>query len=222
MMIAVENVTKTFRSGNAHVDVLRGLSCDIPAGSLTFIVGPSGSGKSTLLYLIGALDDPTSGEIRIEGRSLKTFTSGERDRLRRQDLGFVFQSFNLLQNLSALENVLVPFLAVGCSAATRRRGAELLQRIGLGDRLHHRPSRLSGGEQQRVAIARAILKRPKLILADEPTGELDSRTGAVVFKMLRELHSEQGATVVVVTHDERYLGPEDRVLMIEDGRIAAP
>jgi putative ABC transport system ATP-binding protein len=219
-MITVENVTKAFRTGNSELEVLRGVSCEIPQGSFTFIVGPSGSGKSTLLYLIGALDDPTSGEIRIEGRPLRSLTSRQRDLLRRHDLGFVFQSFNLLQNLSALDNVLVPFLPVGCPAETRGRGAELLERIGLGDRLNHRPSRLSGGEQQRLAIARAILKQPKIILADEPTGELDSRTGAVVFDLLRELNSEQGATIVVVTHDERYLRPQDLVLKIEDGRLA--
>lgn len=218
-MISVEDVTKSYVKGKSRVDVLRGIQCEIPARSLTFIVGPSGSGKSTLLYLMGALDDPTSGEIRIDGRALRELSHGQRNELRRSEIGFVFQSFNLLKNLSALDNVLVPFLPVGCPAATRKRGQELLGRIGLGDRLHHRPSTLSGGEQQRVAIARAILKQPKVILADEPTGELDSKTGRVVFDMLRELNEEQGATIVTVTHDDRYIRPGDRVLTIEDGRI---
>lgn len=218
--ITVTDLHKSYRSGTGMAEVLRGISCEFPQGSFTFIVGPSGSGKSTLLYLLGALDRPTSGEIVIGGKPLSELTNPERDRFRREDVGFVFQSFNLLKNLNALDNTLVPFLPVGCTEATRQEARELLRKVGLGDRWHHRPSELSGGEQQRVAIARAILKRPKILLADEPTGELDSHTGRLVFDLLRQLHEERGVTVVTVTHDDRYLRPQDRVLQIQDGRIS--
>jgi putative ABC transport system ATP-binding protein len=202
------------------VRALRGVTCEIAGGSLTFLLGPSGSGKSTLLYLIGALDEPTSGEICVAGRSLARLTSAERVVYRRDEVGFIFQNFNLLGNLTAVENVLVPYMPVGVSADLRRRAIALLEQVGLGDRLSHRPNQLSGGEQQRVAIARALLKRPKIVLADEPTGELDSQTGAEVFGHLRRLHQEEQTTVLVVTHDSRYITPEDNVLRMQDGRIA--
>ena len=218
-MILIEGVTKTHRRGETDIHALRGVSCEIPSGSFTFILGPSGSGKSSLLYLIGALDLPTGGEITVEGRRLSAFSAAERDEYRRNRVGFIFQSFNLLGNLDAVENVLVPYLPRGISSALRRRATELLGRVGLGDRLHHRPSQLSGGEQQRVAIARALLKEPQLVLADEPTGELDSQTGAEVFGYLRRLHEEQHTTVVVVTHDHRYITDTDRVLRLRDGRV---
>jgi putative ABC transport system ATP-binding protein len=182
-------------------------------------LGPSGSGKSSLLYLIGSLDDPSSGEIVVDGRPLSKLTTAQRDKYRRDDVGFVFQSFNLLSNLTAVENALVPFLPAGISGDLRRRAVDLLTRVGLGNRLDHRPSELSGGEQQRVAIVRAVLKRPKLVLADEPTGELDSATGAEVFGHLRRLHEEQRTTVLVVTHDQRYITPGDSVLRLQDGTI---
>lgn len=219
-MIEVENVTKVYQRGRVEVPVLRGVTCEIPSGSFTFIVGPSGSGKSTLLYLIGALDEPTTGEIQINGRRHSSLSPSERDALRKSDIGFVFQSFNLLSNLSAIDNVLIPDLPNPAAAAEKRASAiALLQEVGLGERLDHHPAQLSGGEQQRVAIARALLKRPALILADEPTGELDSENGADVFRHLRELHRQHGATVVVVTHDQRYIEPDDAVLEIHDGRI---
>ncbi|WP_437224533.1 ABC transporter ATP-binding protein [Planctomicrobium sp. SH661] len=220
-MINVRNVTKSFQSGTTQVNVLNGVTCDFPAGSFSFILGPSGSGKSTLLYLLGALDDPTSGEIQVDGQSLGNLSLRERDRFRRDQVGFIFQSFNLIKNLNALQNALVPFFATGCSPQLRARAEELLNRVGLKDRVHHRPSQLSGGEQQRVAIARAILKSPKLILADEPTGELDSHTGRLIFDLLRQLQEEQAVTVVTVTHDERYLTPADRVLRMENGLITS-
>lgn len=221
-MIEIENVTKTHHRGAAEVRALRGLSCRIAAQAMTFIVGPSGSGKSTLLYLIGALDQPTSGEIISGGRRLSELTRRERDAYRRDLVGFVFQNFNLLANLTAVENVLVPYLPQGLAAGRRQEAEQLLQRVGLGDRLDHRPSQLSGGEQQRVAIARALLKRPKLVLADEPTGELDSESGAEIYRYLRELRDEHGSTVVIVTHDRTHLQPSDQVLTLRDGKLATP
>jgi putative ABC transport system ATP-binding protein len=221
-MIQVENVTKTHRRGDVQIPVLRGMNCSIPTGKFTFIVGPSGSGKSTLLYLLGALDEPTSGRILVEGRDVVAMSASERDAFRQKDVGFIFQNFNLIANLDAVGNVLVPFMPKGLSDEQRAAARELLIRVGLGHRLDHKPAHLSGGEQQRVAIARALLKRPMLILADEPTGELDSKTGAEIFQYLRELQEERGSTVVIVTHDHRYIRPEDNVLEIGDGVIVSP
>lgn len=221
-MISVDDVTKVYQQGGRETAVLRGVRCVIPQGGFAFIVGPSGSGKSTLLYLLGGLDAPTTGRITVHGTLLDTLSARDRDLFRRHDVGFVFQSFNLLKNLTALDNVLVPFLPEGVSAVQRRQAADLLRRVGLGDRLEHRPSQLSGGEQQRVAIARAILKRPQVILADEPTGELDSQTGAKVFDLLRELQAEHGTTVITVTHDERHIRDSDLVLNMRDGVIVEP
>lgn len=220
-MIEVIDVTKSFRRGATDVPVLRGLSCQIPAGAFAFIVGPSGSGKSTLLYLLGALDEPTSGEVRIAGRRLADLDAAARDEFRRRDVGFVFQSFNLLGNLSAVDNVLVPYLPTSEAASKRPQAVELLEQVGLAQRLEHRPAQLSGGEQQRVAIARALLKRPSLVLADEPTGELDSENGAEIYRYLRRLQSEQNSTVVAVTHDRSYIQRQDLVFEIRDGRIAS-
>ncbi len=220
-MIRVENITKTYQRGTVAVPVLRGLSCEIQTGTFTFVVGPSGSGKSTLLYLIGALDEPTSGEIKLGERRLSGMGARERDQLRRSEIGFIFQNFNLLSNLTAVDNVLAPFLTQPQVAASKRPEAiKLLQQVGLSHRLDHRPAEMSGGEQQRVAIARALLKRPSLILADEPTGELDTENGAEVFRHLRTHHAANSTTVVVVTHDQRYIQPGDRVLEIRDGMIA--
>jgi putative ABC transport system ATP-binding protein len=218
--VELRDVAKSHHLGTTEVRALRGVTADIPPGSFTFIVGPSGSGKSSLLYLIGALDEPSGGEIRVGGRRLGDFTAQERDHYRREEVGFVFQSFNLLANLTAVENVLVPFMPRGVPADLRARAVQLLKDVKLSHRLDHRPNQLSGGEQQRVAIARAILKRPKLVLADEPTGELDSATGAEVFGHLRRLHEELRTTVVVVTHDQRYLTASDNVLRLQDGRLA--
>ena len=222
-MIDVREVTKVHRRGSTEVAALRGISCQIPAESFTFVVGPSGSGKSSLLYLIGALDLPTSGQIFVRGRDIASFSRHERDLYRRDQVGFVFQNFNLLSNLNAVENVLVPYMPGGLTAQHRRDAVELLQRVGLGDRLDHRPGQLSGGEQQRVALARALLKRPLLVLADEPTGELDSQSGAEVFRYLRELRDEHHSTVVIVTHDQSYIAAGDNVLRVRDGKeVASP
>jgi len=173
------------------------------------------------LYLTGALDLPTSGEIVVQGRSLSAMSAGERDIYRRDDVGFIFQNFNLLSNLDAVDNVVVPTLPQGILPERRQQAIELLKRVGLGDRLDHRPRQLSGGEQQRIAIARALLKHPRLILADEPTGELDSATGREIFQLLRNLCTQQNTTVIVVTHDHSFLQPSDAVLHMKDGRFVS-
>ncbi|MCA9043630.1 MAG: ABC transporter ATP-binding protein [Planctomycetaceae bacterium] len=219
--VRVEDVTKSYVNGTRETPVLRGISCEFPAGEFAFIVGPSGSGKSTLLHLMGALDLPTSGEIYLQGRAMSQLPQSERDRLRREEIGFIFQSFNLLKNLTALDNVLIPFMPVGQAGKFRDEAKALLQRVGLGDRLDHKPSQLSGGEQQRVAIARAVLKNPSLILADEPTGELDTKSGQQIFELLRDLQQERGATIITVTHDHRYIRDEDTVMEILDGKFAS-
>ena len=220
-MIDVQNVTKTHRRGALEVHALRGVTCQIEQGSFTFILGPSGSGKSTLLYLLGALDEPTGGVITVSGKALGTMTTRERDLFRREEVGFIFQSFNLLSNLSAVDNALAPFLPRGVAPALRQEAIDLLTRLGLGNRLTHRPNQLSGGEQQRVAIARALLKKPKLVLADEPTGELDSENGAAIMKDLRTLCREHQSTVVVVTHEQEHVQAGDQLIRIRDGRVAA-
>jgi putative ABC transport system ATP-binding protein len=220
-MIEVDRVSKSYRRGATRVPVLRELSCCIEPATFTFIIGPSGSGKSTLLYLMGALDTPDSGVIRLGGESLSDLPPARKDDLRRRRIGFVFQSFNLLPNLHAVDNVLVPFLPTGEAPAKREEAIDLLKQVGLGARIDHRPSELSGGEQQRVAISRALLKQPDVILADEPTGELDTATGQGIFALLRRMQAERKTTIVTVTHDQRYIESGDRVLRIEDGRIIA-
>ncbi len=220
-MIEVSDVHKSFQSGDRMLEVLRGVSCRIPRGRFAFIVGPSGSGKSTLLYLMGALDRPSTGTITIEGRDLTRMSEAEQNAYRRDRVGFIFQSFNLIKNLSAVQNVLIPFLPTGITQEQRERASELLKTVGLGHRLEHRPWQLSGGEQQRIAIARALIKDPIVVLADEPTGELDRKTGDEIYKILRRLQAERQSTLVVVTHDRRFIRPDDLVLEIEDGLLKA-
>ena len=219
-MIDVVDVWKSYKSGTRTVDALRGVTCHIEKGRFAFIVGPSGSGKSTLLYSLGAVDRPTSGRIFVEGRELTAMSEAEQNDYRRERVGFIFQSFNLISNLSAMENVLIPFLPRGVTAEQRDRAVKLLTRVGLGDRLDHRPYQLSGGEQQRVAIARALVKEPVLVLADEPTGELDSKSGDEIYRILRDLQETSETTLVVVTHDRRFITPRDLVLEIQDGLLA--
>jgi putative ABC transport system ATP-binding protein len=218
-MIEVSDVHKSFRSGEGKIEALRGITCAVPKGRFAFIVGPSGSGKSTLLYLMGALDRPTSGSIAVEGSNLTAMGEAEQNAYRRDKIGFIFQSFNLIGNLTSVENVLVPFLPRGVTADQRDKAASLLKDVGLGHRLTHRPKQLSGGEQQRVAIARALVKDPVLVLADEPTGELDSRSGDEIYKILRALQAQRQTTLVVVTHDRRFIRPDDLVLEIQDGHL---
>jgi putative ABC transport system ATP-binding protein len=219
-MIEVVNVFKSYKSGSRLVEALRGVSCRIERGRCAFIVGPSGSGKSTLLYLLGAVDRPSSGEIVVDGQDLASMPEAAQNSYRRDRVGFIFQSFNLISNLTALENVTVPFLPRGLTPELRRRGVDLLTQVGLGDRLDHRPFQLSGGEQQRVAIARALVKQPILVLADEPTGELDSKTGDEIYSILRRMQESFQTTLVVVTHDRRFITPDDLVLEIQDGQLA--
>jgi putative ABC transport system ATP-binding protein len=218
-MIRVTEVNKTFRSGDEDVRALRGVSLEVPRGACSFIVGPSGSGKSTLLYLIGALDNPTSGTITIDGETVTAMKEVQQDVVRRQKLGFIFQQFNLIPNLSAVGNVLLPFIPLGLSPALEAKAKDLLGQVGLGHRLGHKPSRLSGGQQQRVAIARALIKDPVVLLADEPTGNLDRKGGDEIFDLLREQQEKRGCTLVVVTHDRRFIRPGDLVLEIQDGLI---
>lgn len=220
-MIDVVDVAKSYSRGTRSIPVLRGVTCSIPSGSFSVILGPSGSGKSTLLYLLGALDQPDSGTIGLDGRDLGKMSERDRDQLRRSEVGFIFQSFNLLSNLTAVDNVVIPRIPEGVTESDRQQAAELLTKLGLGDRLDHTPAQLSGGEQQRVAIARALLKKPRYVFADEPTGELDSERGAEVIELLRGLQAELEATVVVVTHDRRYLKETDCVLEMGDGVLAS-
>lgn len=218
-MIETRNVTKSYRSGEGVMEILHGISLSIPAGHCAFIVGPSGSGKSTLLHLLGAMDMPTQGQVIIDGLDLTTMAESEKDIFRRNKIGIIFQAFNLVGNLTAIENVLVPFLPQGINSELKDRARMMLEKVGLGHRLKHRPIQMSGGEQQRVAVARALVKNPQVVLADEPTGQLDSRTGEEVFRILRDLQHESGTTLVVVTHDRRFIQPNDIVFEIEDGLL---
>jgi putative ABC transport system ATP-binding protein len=220
-MIDVADVTKSYKSGERMVNALRGVTCEIPKGRFAFIVGPSGSGKSTLLYLMGALDHPTSGKIVVSGTDITKMTETEMNTYRRDRVGFIFQAFNLISNLTAIENVLVPYLPRGLTPELEKRARALLTQVGLGDRMEHRPYQLSGGEQQRIAIARALIKDPEVVLADEPTGELDSKTGDEVYRILRRLQAERQTTLVVVTHDRRFITPSDLVLEIQDGLLVS-
>ena len=218
-MIEAIDVHKTFRSGDDVVEALRGVTFELPAGSCAFIVGPSGSGKSTLLYLLAALDSPTSGTIRIAGQDITAMSESQQDHYRRNQVGFVYQSFNLITNLSAVNNVLLPYIPTGVTAELRSKASGLLEQVGLGHRLNRRPAHLSGGEQQRVAIARALIKDPIVIFADEPTGNLDRAGGDRIIQLLRDRQRAANRTLVIVTHDRRFITPDDIVLEIEDGRL---
>jgi putative ABC transport system ATP-binding protein len=214
--VALQNVTKTYRDGN--VRALDGVCLDIPAGQFVSIVGPSGCGKSTLLHMIGALDTPTSGEVLFRGVPLASIR--DVDRLRSREIGFVFQSFYLLPNLTACENVQVPMFGNGQSDAARVAQADrLLGLVGLADRADHLPGQLSIGQRQRVAIARALANGPALVLADEPTGSLDSTSGGEVMDLLGSLHADRGTTLVVVTHDASVAARAERTIRMLDGRI---
>jgi putative ABC transport system ATP-binding protein len=203
--------------GKRELEVLRGVDLDIAKGDLVAIMGPSGSGKSTILNLLGCLDQPTSGSYFLDGREVSRLNRGELAALRSQKIGFVFQSFNLLPRLSALANVELGMRYSG--GVDKRRALDALARVGLSERANHRPNELSGGEQQRVAIARAVVKRPPLILADEPTGNLDSRAGAEVISILTELHAEQNITLVMITHEADIARHCQRIVHLKDGQV---
>jgi putative ABC transport system ATP-binding protein len=219
-VIRTVGVTKTLPLGKTNVHALRGVDMDIFAGEMVGIVGPSGSGKSTLLGLIGGLDSPSAGSIEIDGIDITRMSEDRLTEIRNEKIGFVFQFFNLIPTLTALENVVLPIqFARKARVNPNKRAKELLKLLGLQDRLHHRPAELSGGQQQRVAIARALANNPPLLLADEPTGNLDSESGAVVLEALRQVQREVGTTVVIVTHDPNLARRADRVLTLVDGRI---
>jgi putative ABC transport system ATP-binding protein len=215
------SLTRTFEIGEATVEALRGINLKVANGQFVALVGPSGSGKSTFLNLVGGLDRPTGGELWVDGEELRASKEKALTEHRRRRVGFVFQSFNLLPRLTALENVALPLMFVGVPEADRlERARDLLIQVGLADRLDHRPTQLSGGEQQRVAIARALVSHPAIILADEPTGNLDTATGAEIMALLRRLNREQGVTLLLVTHDPEAASFADRVVQLRDGQIA--
>ena len=221
LAVQTRELTKTYGSGETTVRALDRVSIEIPRGEMLAIMGPSGSGKSTLLHLLGALETPTSGTIELAGRRFEGLGDGELTMLRRDTIGFVFQFFNLLGTLTAQENVLLPALIANRSDETMRvRARELLDRVGLAGRVEHLPSELSGGEQQRVSIARALLMGPELVLADEPTGNLDSHSSNEVLELLRELNDEEGHTIVMVTHDPSAAATARRVMFLRDGSVA--
>ena len=218
--IKFENVWKIYKLGTVEVAALRGLSIEIKRGEHLAMMGPSGSGKSTFLHLAGALDRPTKGRVVIEGRDPSKLNDDELSKLRNRYIGFVFQTFNLIPRLTALENVMLPLVVRGVNGSERRKRAiEALEQVGLGDRINHRPTELSGGEQQRVAIARAIVTRPRIVLADEPTGNLDSASAKEIVKVLSRLNRELGITLVVVTHDPEVASAAERMVKIRDGVI---
>jgi putative ABC transport system ATP-binding protein len=219
-VIAVRDVHKVFRQGDVDVPALAGVSLDVAAGQFVSIVGPSGSGKSTLLHLMGGLDLPTAGEIVIEGTPISRMSDDEITIFRRRKIGFVFQFFNLLPTYSAEENVALPLLLDRRRARdVRDRVRAALDQVGLGHRRRHRPDELSGGEMQRVAIARALVIEPVLILADEPTGNLDTRTGEQILGLIRDANRARGSTVVLVTHDARAAAYADRIVTLKDGTV---
>jgi putative ABC transport system ATP-binding protein len=220
-MIEIEQVTKIYQMGETQVRALDGVDLHIGTGEMTAIMGPSGSGKSTLLAIIGCLDSPTSGTYRLDGTNVENMSDDQLAGVRSQKIGFVFQQFNLLARTSALENVMLPLTYAGVNGRERRRRAEeALAQVGLSDRMHHRPNELSGGQQQRVAIARALANRPAILLADEPTGALDSKTGTEIIGLFQSLHRELGQTVVYVTHDPFIARHTHRIVRMADGRIA--
>ena len=219
-MLVARQLTKQYQSGSRPLTVLHGVSFEIPQGAFVAIVGPSGSGKTTLLGLLAGLDTPTGGSVILDGVDLTRLDEDQRALVRGEKVGFVFQSFQLIPTLTALENVQVPLELRG-DRGSDRRARELLERVGLGDRLDHYPTQLSGGEQQRVAIARAFSIRPRILFADEPTGNLDGSTGARIVELLEALNREDGATVVLVTHDPTLAARADRVLRMADGHIVA-
>ena len=216
-MIKMQDITKVYPMGNRELTVLRGVNLHIETGELVAIMGPSGSGKSTVLNLVGCLDKPTSGHYLLDGREVSQLSSTELAEVRAKKIGFIFQSFNLLPRLSAVANVGMGMRF--CNGVDHAKALEALNMVGLSKRVNHRPTEMSGGEQQRVAIARALVKDPPLILADEPTGNLDSRSGEEVIKILTTLHTERNITMVMITHDPKIAGYCQRTIFLKDGQV---
>ena len=221
LVIAASHLRKTYRSGDQDLHALDDLSLEVREGEYAAIMGASGSGKSTLMNILGALDRPTSGEYRLDGEPVAEMTDAQLSSLRNRKIGFVFQSFNLLPRLDAVENVEVPLVYARVPPKDRHaRARRALERVGLGERMHHRPTQLSGGQQQRVAIARALVTEPRLLLADEPTGALDSDTTQQILRLLDELHA-QGNTILVVTHEDEVAARARRIVWVRDGKVVA-
>ncbi len=221
-MISLAGITKVYWMGRRELEVLRGIDLEIADGEMVALMGPSGSGKTTMLNIIGCLDQPTAGSYHLDGAEVSRLSSGELAEVRGRKVGFVFQTFNLLPQLSALGNVELGLKYSRSGNHNKERALTALTRVGLADRASHRPTELSGGEQQRVAIARALAKEPPLVLADEPTGNLDSRSGDEVMSILTALHSEQAITLIIITHDSDIAGRCQRTINIRDGRIITP
>ena len=221
-LIELKDIQKTYYMGDIDVPVLKGITLSISEGEFVALMGASGSGKSTLMNILGCLDHPTSGEYWLEGREISNVSADERAYLRNHKIGFVFQSFNLLPRTSALENVMMPLSYTRenlSDSDIKNRAVELLSRVGLSDRINYEPSKLSGGQQQRVAIARALINRPSVLFADEPTGNLDSKTSEEVLRMLQKLNNEAGITIIIVTHDPNVARHTQRQIHISDGLI---
>lgn len=219
-VVETKEVTKAYRVGKVEMPALRGVSMAVKEGEFTAIVGPSGSGKTTLLNIIGCIDDPTEGEVVLGGEPVSTYTQKQRSEVRKCSIGFVFQTFNLVPVLSAFENVELPLILLKESPAARRQKCEdLLKMVGLGDFINRRPNEMSGGQQQRVAVARALVKEPRLVLADEPTANLDSFTGEEILKLMRSLNQKLNTTFIFSTHDKMVMNYARRLIVLKDGRI---
>lgn len=218
-VIEVRDIVKTYQMGEVEVHALRGVSFDIKKGEIVAIMGPSGSGKTTLMNMLGCLDRPTSGDYLLDGELVSNLTDDQLAKIRNKRVGFVFQSFNLLPRVSALVNVALPLRYAGVTSGRRDLAREALEAVGLGDRVTHRPTELSGGQQQRVAVARAIINNPSIIMADEPTGNLDSKVGQEIMDLLVSLNKERGTTLIIVTHDPRISEQTERVIRLIDGHL---
>lgn len=219
VIIECRNLVKTFYDGNRELRILRGINLEIYQGEILAVSGPSGAGKSTLLHILGTLDTPTAGDVLFRGQNVTRFSRGEINQLRNRELGFVFQFYHLLPEFTALENVMMPALCQGSKKTVHKdRAVELLTKVGLGERLNHKPGMLSGGEQQRVAIARALFNRPSVVLADEPTGNLDENTGAEIIDLLWNLNRSEGVTMVIVSHDDSIGERSDRWVYLHEGQ----
>lgn len=219
--VETENLGKTFKLGRVEVEVLRDIDLKVEQGEFLSVMGPSGSGKSTLLYLMGGLDKPTTGNIKIKGRPLSGLNDREESKMRRKDIGFIFQFYNLIPNLNVEENIMLPVLLDGKKLKDYRKSlVDILSIVGLSDRRHHTPRELSGGQQQRVAIARALINEPDIILADEPIGNLDSKSGTEIMELLLRINKEKGKTIVQVTHSREAAAYSGRIINVRDGKVS--